>query len=99
MHCFAKEIRRRCILVFFCGEGRKKGQKKVSPSWSAGQKRPNEFHCVGKVEGQTVEMLLDTGCSQILVHRRLVPTRKIDTGRRMFSRCVHGNILDYPTRP
>ena len=57
--------------------------------------------CVARAESTTFGgsggMLLDTGCSQTLVHRCLVPNRKIDNERRLRSRCVHGDVLDYPT--
>ena len=39
-----------------------------------------------------------TGQSSLtLVHRCLVPNWKIDVGRHLRSRCVHGDVADYPT--
>ena len=48
-NCFIKEVWKGCNLLFFCcGESRRQEQK------STDQKRQGEYHCVGKVEGQTV---------------------------------------------
>jgi predicted aspartyl protease len=50
----------------------------------------------GEVEDKIVEdMLLDTGCSQMLVRQELVPEDKL-TNRQVSIRCAHGDILEYP---
>ena len=50
----------------------------------------------GAVEGKSVmDILLDTGCSRMLVREDLVPTRKI-LEKKVTIRCAHGNTVCYP---
>ena len=47
----------------------------------------------GVVEGMSMNnnILLDTGCSQTLVHQELVPESKLKDGEAVAICCVHGN--------
>ena len=42
------------------------------------------------------DILLDTGCSRILVHQSLVPESKLKEGNVVAIRCTHGNTVLYP---
>ena len=51
----------------------------------------------GMVEGKAVDnILLDTGCSRILVHRRLVPETSVLDAEAVAIRCAHGDTVLYP---
>ena len=51
----------------------------------------------GMVEGCAVDnILLDTGCSRTLVHRKLVPEDKIQDAEAVAIRCAHGDTVLYP---
>ena len=51
----------------------------------------------GLVEGRRVEkVVLDTGCSQTMVHKDLVPQDKIVEGDAVTIRCAHGDTVLYP---
>ena len=51
----------------------------------------------GVIEGKPVSnILLDTGCSQTLVHRDLVPPEKLLEGRAITICCAHGDTAIYP---
>ena len=41
-------------------------------------------------------ILLDTGCSRMMVRRRLVPRDKFLEGKWVSIRCVHGDTVLYP---
>ena len=59
-------------------------------------------HCInllkaGWVEGHGVaDILLDTGCSKTLIHRKLVPKEKYILGEAVTIRCAHGDNVLYP---
>ena len=73
-----------------------KEQEEVLPSLGT-SKRQAEYRCMGEVEGQAVEILLDTGCCRTSVHRYLVPQGKIDADNQVQLRCAHGDLVEYPT--
>ena len=51
----------------------------------------------GMVEGHAVDnILLDMGCSRTLVHRKLVPDRKMREAGAVAIRCAHGDTVLYP---
>ena len=51
----------------------------------------------GTVEGKSVsDILLDTGCSQTLVHQELVPEYKLKEGEAVAICCAHGDTVLYP---
>ena len=51
----------------------------------------------GFVEDQAVnDIVLDTGCSQTMVHKSLVPTGKRIEGEAAVIRCAHGDTTLYP---
>ena len=51
----------------------------------------------GIVEGRSVErVVLDTGCSQSMVHKNLVSQDKIVEGDAVTIRCAHGDKVLYP---
>ena len=50
----------------------------------------------GTVEGKYVKnILLDTGCSRTLVHRKLVPEEAFLEGRATRVHCAHGDTVLY----
>ena len=51
----------------------------------------------GIVEGRSVQkVVLDTGCSQTMVHKELVPQDMIVEGDAVTIRCAHGDTVLYP---
>jgi len=50
----------------------------------------------GLVEGNPVEVLLDTGSARTLVRRELVPEGKVMEDRAVVVRCAHGEGVRYP---
>ena len=56
-----------------------------------------EYRVQGKVEGQPVELLLDTGCSKSLIDASLVPSEKIQQEEYVSMQCAHGDFKTYPT--
>ena len=42
------------------------------------------------------KVVLDTGCSQTMVHKDLVPQDKIAEGDAVTTRCAHGDMVLYP---
>jgi predicted aspartyl protease len=51
----------------------------------------------GQVEGKFVtDIMLDTGCSKTMVHKRLVPDDKVEGGEAVTIRCAHGDTVLYP---
>ena len=51
----------------------------------------------GMVEGQKVNnIVLDTGCSRTLDHRKFVPEEKFVEGEAVAIRCAHGDTVLYP---
>ena len=51
----------------------------------------------GTVNGQEVrDIVLDTGCSQTMVHSGLVPPEKLLDEESVVVRCVHGDSVLYP---
>lgn len=58
--------------------------------------RSQGAHRCGKVEGkQVADLILDTGCSQTMVRRELVPEVKKLEGEAVMVRCAHGDIVLY----
>ena len=56
------------------------------------------FYQKGTVEGTDVsDIVLDTGCSQTLVRKELVPEDKITQEQAVTIRCAHGDLVLYPT--
>ena len=50
----------------------------------------------GTVEGKYVKnILLDTGCSRTLVHRKLVPEEVLLKGKATMVCCAHGDTVLY----
>ena len=55
------------------------------------------IHRVGIVEGTRVpDVVLDTGCSQTIVRRDIVPEEKTVAGEPIMLCCVHGDTVLYP---
>ena len=51
----------------------------------------------GQVEGKPItDILLDTSCSRTMVHRNLVPEKKMIYGEAVAIRCAHGDTALYP---
>ena len=51
----------------------------------------------GSVEGRAVDnILLDTGCSRMLVHQEWVPRDRMLDGEAVAIRCAHGDTELYP---
>ena len=51
----------------------------------------------GTVEGHAVDnILLDTGCSRTLVHKKLVPEEKVQDAEAVAILCAHGDTVLYP---
>ena len=51
----------------------------------------------GVVNGQKVQdIVLDTGCSQTMVHSSLIPSDQLLEGDGVVVRCVHGDAAVYP---
>ena len=62
-----------------------------------GVKQSPELKRSGAVEGTAVDnILLDTGCSRMLVHQELVPRSKMLEGEAVAIRCAHGDTVLYP---
>ena len=61
------------------------------------EEMPVEYRVQGKVEGEQVELLLDTGCSKSLIDASLVPPEKIQQGECVSMQCAHGDWKSYPT--
>ena len=53
-----------------------------------------EHCCSGFVEGQAVEMVLDTGALCTLVHQDLVQPKKADANQKLQVQFAHGNISE-----
>ena len=69
--------------LFCAGHGRKKLEKEMQRS--------------GVVNGQKVQdIVLDTGCSQTMVHSSLIPSDQLLEGDGVVVRCVHGDAAVYP---
>ena len=62
------------------------------------QNRPGPMNVrPGVIEGRAVmDIVLDTGCSRTLVHRKLVPPQKMLPGSAVTIRCAHGDTVLYP---
>ena len=55
------------------------------------------FRCKGMVKGQFAnDIVLDTGCSKILVRCDLVGEKNCKPGEKATVRCTHGDIVTYP---
>ena len=51
----------------------------------------------GVVEGESVDdILVDSGCSRTMVHRKLVPECKVKEVEAIAMQCVHGDTVLYP---
>ena len=51
----------------------------------------------GLVNGKYVEdLVVDTGCSQTILHANLVPRERYVEGKSVKLRCAHGDIVTYP---
>ena len=61
------------------------------------EEMPVEYRVQGKVEGEQVKLLLDTGCSKSLIDASLVPPEKIQQGECVSMQCAHGDWRSYPT--
>ena len=76
--------------AMFCRERCVPIQKSVRfPPWQ-------ELTLKGEVEGNIVEDMLNTGCSQTLVRQLELVTEDKLTSRRASICCAHGGILQYP---
>ena len=65
--------------------------------YCAGRKKNKDIQRSGVVNGQRVEdIVLDTGCSQTMVHSRLIPSDQLLEGDGVVVRCVHGDSALYP---
>ena len=62
-----------------------------------GRKTEKSIERRGTVNGQEVgNIVLDTGCSQTMVHSRLVQSDKLLEEEGVVVRCVHGDSVFYP---
>ena len=58
---------------------------------------PEGVRRTGRVEGVLVDdIILDTGCSQTMVHKHLVPKAKLVAEATTSLRCAHGDVVVYP---
>ena len=58
---------------------------------------PEGVRRTGRVEGVLVDdIILDTGCSQTMVHKHLVPKAKLVAKATTSLRCAHGDVVVYP---
>ena len=65
--------------------------------YCAGRKKNKDIQRSGVVNGQRVEdIVLDTGCSQTMVHSRLIPSDQLLEVDGVVVRCVHGDSALYP---
>ena len=82
------------------GDGKPTGSGKVSlfaDSEKAGEVHKSNFCIQGKLDGQSVPMLVDTGCTHTLVRSNLESLGKIGSLSRVKVRCCHGDVKSYPT--
>eukprot|EP00731_Ephydatia_muelleri_P039306 Em1361g2a len=61
-----------------------------------GRKEEQKVFRQGMIEGKMVKVLLDTGCSRMMVRRNLVPEHKLIEGKGVAIRCAHGDTTFYP---
>lgn len=47
-------------------------------------------------DGSMANILLDTGCSRTLIHRKHVPVEKMLDGEVVAIQCAHGDTVLYP---
>lgn len=52
---------------------------------------------LGQIDGQRVEIVLDSGCDMTLVHTYLVDPKKINHHEHTHLRCIIDHNSDYPT--
>ena len=51
----------------------------------------------GTLEGQPVQMLVDTGCEMTMVSAKLVDSARVDPHMKVPVMCTHGDTMLYPT--
>ena len=82
--------------AMFCTERKMEISGRISVKKCPVEMKPGVVKS-GKVEGETVnDILLDTGCSRTLVHRRFVSQEKAQDGGAVAIRCAHGDTVLYP---
>ena len=82
--------------AMFCTERKMEVSGQISVVKRPVQSKPGVVKS-GRVEGEAVDdILLDTGCSRTLVHRKLVPKEKAQDGEAVAIRCAHGDTVLYP---
>ena len=80
-----------------CPTGR---AKLVGCADSSGKVNKSSVTVCGSVNGIAVQdIVMDTGCSQTLVHESLVDTHTLNLDDVIAVRCAHGDVVDYPTAP
>ena len=63
-------------------------------TWNA---QSQKYLCRGRLDGQRVQMLMDTGCDHTMVLASLVTRSAVDHTSKVPVLCVHGDTLFYPT--
>ena len=82
--------------ALFCTERRVDYRGRMSVTRCPVVTRPGVVRS-GTVEGHAVDnILLDTGCSRTLVHKKLVPEEKVQDAGAVAIRCAHGDTVLYP---
>ena len=82
--------------ALFCTERRVDYRGQMSVTRCPVVTRPGVVRS-GTVEGHAVDnILLDTGCSRTLVHKKLVPEEKVQDAEAVAIHCAHGDTVLYP---
>ena len=69
-------------------------ESSTHPGWHNSKDGPT---CSGKVEGKsTDDILLDTGCSQTMVHMDFVMPGSVSKTQEVTILCAHGEAVSYP---
>ena len=63
----------------------------------AWNERSRKYLRRGDLDGRSVQMLVDSGCSQTMVSARLVDAAKISSQEKVPILCAHGDTVLYPT--
>ena len=63
----------------------------------AWNERSRKYLRRGNLDGRSVQMLVDSGCSQTMVSARLVDAAKISSQEKVPILCAHGDTVLYPT--
>lgn len=62
------------------------------------KKSPRRLTIPVKVEGQSAQALIDSGCEQSFIQKKITDAAEKPKEDRSLFRCIHGDIAPYPSR-